>query len=152
MTPLSTGRLSALATSEVTVPPLIPMKACLTSPLVARSSASDRVDRDREADADVAVAPTAGRIWELIPITLPSASISGPPELPGLIAASVWITWEMEKPLGAWIWRCSAETMPLVTVRSSPNGLPIATTGSPTSASGGLAQGQRVEFVAGTRP
>ena len=72
-------------------------------------------------------------IWELIPITLPEASISGPPELPGLIAASVWITLEIEKPLGAWIWRCSAETMPLVTVRSRPNGLPIATTGSPTS-------------------
>ena len=71
-------------------------------------------------------------IWELIPITLPSASISGPPELPGLIAASVWITCEIEKPLGAWIWRCRAETMPAVTVRSSPKGLPIATTGSPT--------------------
>ena len=71
-------------------------------------------------------------IWELIPITSPAASISGPPELPGLIAASVWITLSIEKPLGAWIWRCSAETMPVVTVRSSPNGLPIATTGSPT--------------------
>ncbi len=92
-----------------------------------------RVDRDREADADVAAEdPPPVSIWELIPITLPEASISGPPELPGLIAASVWITFEIEKPLGAWIWRCSAETMPLVTVRSSPNGLPIATTGSPT--------------------
>ena len=39
-------------------------------------------------------------IWELIPITWPSASISGPPELPGLIAASVWITCEIEKPFG----------------------------------------------------
>ena len=39
-------------------------------------------------------------IWELIPITSPSASISGPPELPGLIAASVWITLEIEKPFG----------------------------------------------------
>ena len=79
--------------------------------------------------------PPPVSIWELIPITSPAALISGPPELPGLIAASVWITLEIEKPLGAWIWRCSAETMPLVTVRSSPNGLPIATTGSPTSIS-----------------
>ena len=71
-------------------------------------------------------------IWELIPITWPAPSISGPPELPGLIAASVWMTSLMEKPLGAWIWRWSAETIPVVTVRSSPNGLPIATTGSPT--------------------
>ena len=50
-----------------------------------------------------------------------------------MIAASVWITLEIANPFGAWIWRCRAETMPLVTVRSRPNGLPIATTGSPTS-------------------
>ncbi len=30
-------------------------------------------------------------IAALIPITLPSRSTSGPPELPGLIAASVWM-------------------------------------------------------------
>ena len=35
-------------------------------------------------------------ICELIPITRPVASISGPPELPGLIAASVWMTLEIE--------------------------------------------------------
>ena len=39
-------------------------------------------------------------IWELIPITSPAALISGPPELPGLIAASVWITSVIEKPFG----------------------------------------------------
>ena len=66
-------------------------------------------------------------------MTSPLALISGPPEFPGLIAASVWITSVIEKPSGASIWRCRAETMPLVTVRSSPKGLPIATTGSPTS-------------------
>ena len=71
-------------------------------------------------------------IWELIPITRPAASISGPPELPGLIAASVWITLSIEKPLGAVIRRCLADTTPVVSVRSSPNGLPIATVGSPT--------------------
>ncbi len=31
-------------------------------------------------------------IWELMPITRPWPSSSGPPELPGLIEASVWIT------------------------------------------------------------
>ena len=64
--------------------------------------------------------PEPVAIWELIPITRPSASISGPPELPGLIAASVWITSEIVKPLGALICRCSAEMIPEVTVRSRP--------------------------------
>jgi hypothetical protein len=33
--------------------------------------------------------PFGDSIWELIPITRPAASIRGPPELPGLIGASV---------------------------------------------------------------
>ena len=72
-------------------------------------------------------------ICELMPITSPAELISGPPELPGLIAASVWMTLSIVTPSGAWISRCRAETMPLVTVRCRSNGLPIATTGSPTS-------------------
>ena len=39
-------------------------------------------------------------------------SSSGPPELPWLIAASVWITWSIVYWLGEMIWRCSALTMP----------------------------------------
>ena len=70
-------------------------------------------------------------IWELTPITRPSSSSSGPPELPGLMAASVWMMPEIVKPLGAWISRPSADTMPLVTVPWSPNGLPMAIAGSP---------------------
>ena len=76
--------------------------------------------------------PSGDSIWELMPITRPLASSSGPPELPGLIAASVWITLLIVNPLGALISRWRAETIPVVTVRSSPNGFPIATTGSPT--------------------
>ncbi len=76
--------------------------------------------------------PPAVAICELTPITRPRPSISGPPELPGLIAASVWITFSIVKPLGASIFRWSALTIPVVTVRSRPNGFPIATTGSPT--------------------
>jgi hypothetical protein len=84
-------------------------------------------------DADVRVAAVvAVAICELMPMTRPWASISGPPELPGLIAESVWTTWSMVNPLGPLILRCSAETIPAVIVRSRPNGLPIATTGSPT--------------------
>jgi hypothetical protein len=65
-------------------------------------------------------------ICELMPITRPSASSSGPPELPGLIAASVCTTPEILKPFGESISRLSAEMMPLVTVPERPNGLPIA--------------------------
>ena len=53
------------------------------------------VDRDGEADADVAALadrlPPTVAIAELTPITSPSRLTSGPPELPGLIAASVWM-------------------------------------------------------------
>ena len=71
-------------------------------------------------------------IWELMPITRPRASSSGPPALRGLSVASVWITPAMPKPLGAVIRWPSAETTPVVSVRSRPNGLPIASVGSPT--------------------
>ena len=54
---------------------------------------------------------------------------SGPPELPGLMATSVWMkgtkfSCGSERPL--------ALTMPAVTVFSKPKGAPIATTHSPT--------------------
>src|SRR5438270_2022958 len=97
----------------------------------------------------------AVRIDELIPITSPLRSTSGPPELPGLIAASVWIagyvvSW-LAWPEGALsdptdTGRFSALTMPLVTVASSPKGDPIATTFSPTWMS------SDVPILAGCRP
>ena len=86
-------------------------------------------------------------ICELIPITRPSASSSGPPELPGLIGASVWIALEIVNPFGALIWRWTAETIPAVAVRSRPNGLPIATTGSPTLTPGRGAELERLQLV-----
>ena len=61
--------------------------------------------------------PPPVAIWLLMPITWPRAFSSGPPELPGLIEASVWMTSLIGKPLGASTWRWSAETMPVVTVR-----------------------------------
>ena len=39
--------------------------------------------------------PSAVEICELTPITSPRSLRSGPPELPELIAASVWITWSI---------------------------------------------------------
>ncbi|KAG1167652.1 hypothetical protein G6F35_017662 [Rhizopus arrhizus] len=65
-----------------------------------------------------------------MPTRLPSASTSAPPELPGLMAASVWMKFSYvfrPSPL-----RPSADTIPCVVVCPTPNGLPIASTTSPT--------------------
>ena len=51
----------------------------------------------------------------LMPITFPPASSSGPPELPGLIAASVWIRLVSDSFPSVTIERPLAETIPLVT-------------------------------------
>ena len=69
----------------------------------------------------------------LMPTTAPLASSSGPPELPGLMAASVWM-----RLLRFWLpsvvmLRPLADTMPLVTeLEYVPSGLPMATTSWPT--------------------
>ena len=65
-----------------------------------------------------------------MPTSRPSPSTSAPPELPGLIAASVWMKFSIvDSP--SWL-RSSALTMPEVTVSPTLNGLPMASTGSPT--------------------
>ena len=65
----------------------------------------------------------------LMPITSPARSTSGPPEFPGLIAASVcrnlWNCWPIPP-------RSFALMIPAVTVACNPKGLPIASTQSPT--------------------
>jgi hypothetical protein len=77
--------------------------------------------------------PVRVKMAVLIPTSLPSMSISAPPELPGLIAASVWMK-ERKSP-GPILVLARAETMPLVTVWPTPKGLPTARTKSPTSSS-----------------
>ena len=109
------------------------------------------IAKPRPIDPDCAdVCELAVRIEELIPTTAPVMSVSGPPELPGLIAASVWIAgyvvelpWSSEPTLTG---RSSALTMPLVTVASRPKGEPMATTPSPTPRLADL------PMVAGVRP
>src|SRR5216683_2266207 len=65
----------------------------------------------------------------LMPTTSPLRLNIGPPELPRLIEASVW----MKSSYGpCWMSRARAETMPAVTVPPRPKGLPIASTQSPT--------------------
>ena len=87
--------------------------------------------------------PVVEKIWVLIPITRPSASTSGPPELPGLMAASVCT---MSTPSTT---RSTPLTMPAVTDCSSPKGLPSATASCPTRSSApraSSATGRSVRF------
>ena len=74
-------------------------------------------------------------IAELTPITRPAASSSGPPELPGLMAASVWIAliYETSPTMPVVTGRSTALMMPYVTVPSRPSGAPIAIAESPTA-------------------
>ena len=67
----------------------------------------------------------------LIPITSPREFTSGPPELPGLRAASVWMTLSINRPPVERNERPRALTTPVVTVHWKPNGFPIAITSSP---------------------
>ena len=69
----------------------------------------------------------------LMPMTLPLGSSSGPPELPGLIAVSVWIRLSRMVPPSTGMVRPSAEMMPLVTESVNvPSGLPMANACWPT--------------------
>ena len=70
--------------------------------------------------------PTWLTIAVFIPITSPREFSSGPPELPGLIAASVWMIPLIIRPFLALNDRSRLLTIPEVRVRSSPNGLPRA--------------------------
>ena len=75
--------------------------------------------------------PPTLRIWALMPITRPRASKRGPPELPWVISASVWIAsttlylFTVIASIDRWI----AETTPTASEFSFPSGLPIAATG-----------------------
>ena len=100
-----------------------PLSSCGTTSLTVSTGTAKPTPLDWRDESEA--------ICEFTPITRPSASSSGPPELPGLIAASVCSTPEMSKPFGALISRSSAETIPVVTLPDSPNGLPIAIATSP---------------------
>ena len=70
--------------------------------------------------------PAGPMIALLMPINSPRRFTRAPPELPGLIDASVWM--KSSKPSGESPLRPSALTIPDVTVCPMPNGLPIAIT------------------------
>jgi hypothetical protein len=100
---------------------------CFACPLEISSSATDLAVPPGIANP-MPTFPSTVPPWicALTPTTFPSGRGEGPPELPWLIAASVWIASGIVRPLGAWISRPTALTIPAVMVRSSPNGFPIA--------------------------
>ena len=73
--------------------------------------------------------PDGEKIIEFMPMTWPRMSKVGPPELPRLIGASIWMK-SVYGPLP--ISRPMDDTIPAVTVLPRPNGLPTAITQSPT--------------------
>ena len=86
-----------------TVAPLTPRYASLTWPPRSSRGRNSLAVSIGTANAipTLPVPPSPPvSICELIPITRPVASSSGPPELPGLIGASVWITLSMLNPFG----------------------------------------------------
>jgi len=118
---------------------------------VGKHAGASRVTVSLEiANPTPALDPEFVWIWSFSPSRCPLASSRGPPELPGLIAASVWIAPVIVKPFGAWMLRPTWLTIPVVTVSGRLNGLPIATTGSPTWASEEFASGIGCSSEAGT--
>jgi hypothetical protein len=89
-----------------------------TSTGIAKPTPDDEPDSDRSA--------------VFTPMRRPAESSSGPPELPGLIAASVWITSTRSCASSVGTRRCMALTMPVDMAWPSPNGLPIVKVAWPT--------------------
>ena len=117
-----------------------PSHARRTAPCSARSRATLSARSMGMAKPSPSLPPERDRMEALIPITSPRALTSGPPELPGLIEASVWIMprWKPSSSPPGTMWRPSALTTPAVTEgswfeRRPPKGLPIATVHSPIS-------------------
>src|SRR5260370_20838569 len=108
-----------------------PIQPRSTLPLTLNCSMMGRAKDDGMAKPMPIEPPEGEKIAVLMPITSPARLNIGPPELPRLIDASVW----MKSSYGpALMSRARAETMPTVTEPPRPNGLPIATTQSPTRA------------------
>ncbi len=97
--------------------------------------------------------PGAWAMAEFMPTTSPRMLTRGPPELPGLIAASVWMALMKavlaESPADTG--RLSALMMPVVTVEDRPSGAPTATTCSPTWTSSESPKGRAVSPERSTR-
>mmetsp|Transcript_19872 Transcript_19872/g.34207 ORF Transcript_19872/g.34207 Transcript_19872/m.34207 type:complete len:220 (-) Transcript_19872:1079-1738(-) len=79
-----------------------------------------------------ALLPLVVMIMVLTPTTSPFKFNKGPPEFPGLMAASVCIQFLISFPATPVMERPNADTTPEERVLSNPNGLPMATRDCPT--------------------
>src|SRR6059058_389019 len=127
--PSAPCRPNERARSGVTAWIATPTQPRTTAPCSRIWSTTQRASAIGTANPMPTFPPAGLTMAALIPTTRPSWSTSGPPELPGLIDASVWMKSSYgpaprNLPL--------ALTMPAVAVCVSPNGFPIATTQSPT--------------------
>ena len=91
----------------------------------------------------------------LIPMTSPAPLTSAPPELPGLIAASVWMA--SMTVVSSWVEpvataRPVALMIPSVTVFDRPSGAPMATATSPTCTSSESAKVGRGQVLGAVEP
>jgi hypothetical protein len=125
---------------------LAPITACVECPVLISSTATRRAWLIGMAKPNPMLppwVPVSGfspsvSIAASTPMTSPFAFTSGPPELPGLMGASVWMasknTWgATPDDCPGCTGRSTALTMPLVTVSARPSGEPTAMTGSPTA-------------------
>src|SRR6516225_8520030 len=120
---------TASAISSVTGWMRAPIQPRSTLPVAFSCSMIGRAKADGTAKPIPIEPPEGENIAVLIPITSPERLNIGPPELPRLIDASVC----KKSSYGPeWMSRAVAEIMPEVTVPPRPNGLPIASTQSPT--------------------
>ncbi len=125
--PLGAFKPSDSATSFVTAPGCTPRKPRVTRPLATNWSPTRIASSIGMANEIPWYPPERLYIIELMPTTSPRILINGPPELPGLIATSVWI-----KGTYSPVSRPLALTIPAVTVLSRSYGEPMAMTHSPT--------------------
>mmetsp|Transcript_1930 Transcript_1930/g.7500 ORF Transcript_1930/g.7500 Transcript_1930/m.7500 type:complete len:252 (+) Transcript_1930:185-940(+) len=114
------GASTSPSTGRVTLPNCM---ICSTMPLTLSTGSANPTPAD---------APEGEYIAVLTPMSRPLLSSSGPPELPGLMAASVCTTSRMRRPVMDFMSRPTPETMPAVSVWSNPKGLPMANTFWPT--------------------
>src|SRR5215213_9012055 len=152
-TTLCSGTPTPLGCSDSVPPTVTPSAAFFELPWSIRSVATRSATSDGMAkpmpmlpDWLFELDPVLA-IEELMPTTAPLRSTRGPPELPGLIAASVCTArYTASFLLPDRTGRAVLDTMPLVTDSDRPRGAPAATTAWPTCSESDLAKTAGVRF------
>src|SRR3989454_3768353 len=120
------GRLNTCAISPESMKPPRPLQNDFCS-------RSWRATLEVTANPSPSEPPEWDRMWLTIPMTSPCMLNSGPPELPWLIAASVWKNSARDIPLKVAFGLRRALMYPTVRVWLAPRGGPTTNTGAPIS-------------------